>query len=59
VSGAKARLQNLGYYRGPVDGVFGPSLHIALALFQADHDLEAQGELDDETIAKLIEVHGF
>jgi Putative peptidoglycan binding domain len=57
-SGAQARLTNLGYITGEIDGQLGPMTQAALQEFQADHDLEVTGELDDDTIAKLRDEHG-
>ncbi len=51
------RLQELGYYRAPIDGAFGPRSIAALAAFKQDHprlpadeewDLEAQRALFDQ-----------
>jgi N-acetylmuramoyl-L-alanine amidase len=57
-SGAQARLVNLGYATGEIDGQQGPMTQAALREFQADHDLDVTGELDDDTIAKLNDEHG-
>jgi len=43
---AKRILANMGYYGGPMDGFIGPSLHQAIAAYQADHHLEVTGGLD-------------
>jgi N-acetylmuramoyl-L-alanine amidase len=58
LSGAQARLLNLGYYTGKVDGEMGPRTQAALRAFQEAHKLEVTGELDDETTKKLVEEHG-
>jgi hypothetical protein len=58
ISGAQARLANLGYYVGAIDGEMGPMTEAALRSFQEDSDLDATGELDDATVAKLTENHG-
>ena len=58
VSGAQARLINLGYQPGPVDGRLGPRTRSALSLFQADADLPIHGELDDTTRDALSRAHG-
>jgi peptidoglycan hydrolase-like protein with peptidoglycan-binding domain len=58
LSGAQARLLNLGYYAGEVDGEMGPRTQAALRAFQEAHGLEVTGELDDETTSKLVEEHG-
>lgn len=58
VSGAQARLHNLGYHRGPVDGQATPALDAAIRLFQKINSLEETGEFDDTTRNKLKEAHG-
>jgi hypothetical protein len=58
VSGAQGRLANLGYSPGPADGELGPRTRAAIERFQLDFGLDATGELDHPTIAKLKEVHG-
>lgn len=58
VSGAQARLRNLGYPVGPIDGVVGPRTRRAAALFQRDEDLDPTGALDDATTDALLRVHG-
>ncbi len=58
VKGVQARLSNLGYICGEVDGEAGEKTRAALVKFQEDNDLEATGELTDETRAKLKEIYG-
>lgn len=50
---AQAQLARLGYYRGEVDGDFGPLTSRALALYQADNGLRVTGRLDSATLANL------
>jgi hypothetical protein len=50
---AQARLANLGYYRGAVDGEFGPLTNRALTLYQADYGLPVTGRLDRATLRSL------
>jgi N-acetylmuramoyl-L-alanine amidase len=57
-SGMQARLRNLGYYHGLLDGIVGPRTEDALRRFQADHGLAVTGALDDATSAALIAAHG-
>ena len=58
-TGQNARLINLGYLDGPVDGPFHDAvLRLAVENFQVDNDLPFTGEIDDATRAKLVEVHG-
>lgn len=51
---AQARLIELGYLTGKVDGQFGPASRAATKLFQKMHSLEATGEVNDETWAVLF-----
>lgn len=50
---AQAQLARLGYYRGEVDGDFGPLTSRALALYQSDNGLRVTGRLDSATLAIL------
>lgn len=59
VSGVQGRLNNLGYWCGPVDGKMGPRTQSALRDFQ-QHKMgrdDADGTLDDETIDALEREH--
>ena len=53
VVAAQARLQRLGYYRGTVDGAFGPLTAEAIRGFQADNGLPLTGNLDVRTQRSL------
>jgi N-acetylmuramoyl-L-alanine amidase len=59
VTGVQARLNNLGYHAGPVDGIVGPKTRKAVYLFQAYYPdkLKATGEIDDATRKLLLEIH--
>lgn len=48
-SGVKARLQNLGYDCGEVNDTLDDAAKAALRDFQADHGLDASGEIDEPT----------
>lgn len=54
----QARLVNLGYDPGPVDGLYGPLTGAGLKAFQEDEGLEATGKLDDATRQALTNRHG-
>lgn len=58
VSGAQARLHNLGYRTGPIDGIVGPRTQGALRAFQAAEGLEVTGALDEPTRTRLRARHG-
>ena len=58
VSGAQARLANLGYDPGPVDGLLGENTIEAIRRFQLAHELEETGELDAQTQQTLKSAHG-
>lgn len=48
------RLTELGYHLGAVDGHGGPRTEAATFSFQRQNDLAATGELDRETVARLM-----
>ncbi len=58
VSGVQARLFNLGIDPGPVDDLIGPLTRGAVRVFQHEHDLTANGELNDATRDALRDAHG-
>ncbi|MBL8241941.1 MAG: peptidoglycan-binding protein [Bryobacterales bacterium] len=58
LTGIQARLNNLGYTAGPNDGIYGRNTRAALALLQADEDLEPNGLPDEATLARLEKLHG-
>lgn len=57
ISGVQARLNNLGFHCGPVDGILGLKVKEGLKSFQAKIGLEPTGEINDETKNKLRERH--
>jgi hypothetical protein len=58
ISGIQARLSNLGFDTGPVDGVMGPRTEQALRDFQDQYNLTVTGRPDESTCEKLKNVHG-
>lgn len=58
VTGYQARLENLGYYQGRIDGIAGEATAKAIASFQRDNDLEDTGKADQETLKALRKAHG-
>jgi N-acetylmuramoyl-L-alanine amidase len=58
VSGVQARLRNLGFAPGPIDGRIGPKTRSAIAIFQAEMDLSVDGEPASETLERLEQEHG-
>jgi hypothetical protein len=58
ISALQARLKNLGYQPGRVDGRLGPRTRAALRRFQGDNNLEVTGEADDATTKALLDNHG-
>lgn len=58
ISGIQARLNNLGFPCGPVDGILGLRTCQALKRFQSREGLSITGRPDDATQQKLKEVHG-
>jgi len=57
VTGAQARLNNLGFNCGPIDGEIGPRTEAAVAEFQRSQGLEDTGSFDAQTLEKLSETH--
>ncbi len=49
-------LEELGYYRGAIDGILGRESTEAIKLFQAEHSLEPDGIAGPLTWARLEEV---
>lgn len=58
VAGAQARLNQLNFPTGPVDGVLGPKTGDALRRFQQAWGLAVTGALDEATAKRLVEEHG-
>jgi N-acetylmuramoyl-L-alanine amidase len=56
-TGVQARLNNLGFWCGAVDGKVGPKTKAALAAFQASRGLVPTGALDDATRSRLSAAH--
>jgi N-acetylmuramoyl-L-alanine amidase len=54
--GVQQRLQNLGFYSGPLDGAMNEEMADALIAFQSSVNLEPTGELDDSTRDKLLQM---
>ena len=57
VTGVQARLKNLGYDPGPIDGDIGPLTTAALRGFQSSQNLTVNGTADSATKNKLKELH--
>lgn len=53
IIGAQSLLARRGYYRGELDGVFGPGTQFALRAYQACFGLVTTGLLDKKTLASL------
>ncbi len=58
ISGVQARLNNLGYGAGEVDGRLSARTERALRQFQRQQQLEITGRLDEKTCDKLRELNG-
>lgn len=53
VAATQERLARQGYYRGEVDGVFGPETRRAIMRYQSDHGLRVTGRPDVDTLRAL------
>lgn len=58
LKGIQARLNNLGFDAGPVDGIDGPLTRAGVKAFQAKHGLTVDGIAGPKTQSKLKEVYG-
>jgi len=55
--GVQARLNNLGFNAGAVDGIVGKNTSRAIYAFQLSEGLDATGKIDDETLKRLLFKH--
>src|SRR5438874_1756823 len=53
VQAVQTELTQLGYYNGPVDGIFGPMTRDAVAKYQIDNQLDVTGSLSPDTLQSL------
>jgi hypothetical protein len=53
IADVQAELQDMGYYKGEVDGLLGPLTREALAAYQADQGLAATASIDEPTLDSL------
>lgn len=59
ITGVQARLNNLGFGCGKVDGILGKKTAEALREFQEKHDLPVTGEACSVTREKLRQIHDW
>ena len=53
VAAAQEQLARQGYYRGEIDGIFGPETRRAIMRYQSDHGLRVTGRLNLDTLHAL------
>lgn len=53
IADVQAELQQMGYYRGEVDGLLGPLTREALTAYQADQGLTVTAVIDEPTLNSL------
>lgn len=53
IADTQAALQQMGYYKGEVDGLLGPMTRDALAAYQADQGLTQTAAIDEPTLDAL------
>ncbi len=58
LSGVQSRLTNLGHYDGPINGQESDDLRDAIAEFQTEVNIQADGQLTDDTRDALLKEHG-
>ncbi len=57
LEGIKSRLNNLGFFYGEINNELNDETKAAIASFQGRFGLKVTGETDEQTEAKLIELH--
>lgn len=57
ITGIQARLNNLGYFCGEVNGTVGDRTATGIREFQRDHHLPETGNIDETLQSKLLELH--
>jgi hypothetical protein len=57
IAGAQARLANLGYYSGEIDGLAGPQTEAAVRAFQLDAGQRVTGQLDAGVRDQIARLH--
>jgi len=58
ITGIQARLNNLGFLCGPVDGILGSKTRAAVRAFQQEFGLTVDGIAGLQTQSKLVDLHG-
>jgi len=53
IADVQAVLQQMGYYKGEVDGLLGPMSREALAAYQSDQGLTQTAAIDEPTLDAL------
>jgi peptidoglycan hydrolase-like protein with peptidoglycan-binding domain len=53
IQAIQARLRDLNYYRGPVDGLWGANTQEAIERFQEGRGIQPNGQLNPMTVAAL------
>jgi hypothetical protein len=53
IANVQAALQDMGYYKGEVDGLLGPLTRDALTQYQTDHGLYTTAAIDEPTLDSL------
>lgn len=53
VRGVQSGLAELGYYRGPIDGIDGPETQQAILRYQGDRGLQRDGMIDDQLVGSI------
>jgi peptidoglycan hydrolase-like protein with peptidoglycan-binding domain len=53
VTAVQNDLTQMGYYTGPVDGIFGAATRTAVTRYQIDRQLQVTGSLTDQTLQSL------
>lgn len=57
ITGIQARLNNLGYPVGAVDGILSPRTRTAIRTFRMDYNLPEDDDVDDKLLLQLLDEH--
>jgi uncharacterized YkwD family protein len=58
VYAVQGMLKSLGYYPGPIDGIYGPRMKAGVTLFQKTYGLQATGAVNGQTLESILWAYG-
>lgn len=58
VFAAQGMLKSLGYYSGPIDGIYGPQMKAGVSQFQKKYGLQQTGAINGQTLQSILWAYG-